>query len=212
VQEQVPPPSRDARHLPRKRGRISQAGVGDLPCKQGMKSRVKSKGGAPKGNRNALRTGCHTKAFRQFRRAVVLYARTVTAQMKLLRTLLPAPQPRVVTFVTRPERCYVRTRMCGRAMSAGSNLRPRLQAVPPAAPPACTQRRHTTNKRATDRVADRSRRWTSAGRTLRRHADARACRAPPSGRPPSSASRTKTMPSRGLISPAANASLARGRM
>ncbi len=72
----VPPPSRYARHLPRERGRIV---------------RLKSKGGAPRGNRNAQKSGCHSAAFRQFRRELALYVRTLKAELALISRADAAP-------------------------------------------------------------------------------------------------------------------------
>src|SRR5690348_8789922 len=77
--------------------------------------RLKSKGGAPRGNRNAQKSGCHTRAFREFNRALRFYVRLVKAQLAPLRAALPRPQRRIFYEIVRPERCYVRTRRSGRA-------------------------------------------------------------------------------------------------
>jgi hypothetical protein len=138
------------------------------PAKRGSKTplRVKSKGGAPKGNRNALKTGCHTRGFRAFRRAVLLYARTVKAEMALLRTLLPASQPRVVTLVSRPERCYVRTRLSRRAGSheASTAAGAGKVASPPQAPLPVSLPQRSRRLRATTIY------WKSYSRGLQRPA------------------------------------------
>src|SRR6185437_4507635 len=74
--------------------------------------RVKSKGGAPRGNRNALKSGGHTAASREFYKALRLYR----SQLRIaLAPLLALPQPpkRLFVLYEQPNRCYVRTR-CGK--------------------------------------------------------------------------------------------------
>jgi hypothetical protein len=62
-------------HLPRKRGRIT---------------RTKSKGGAPRGNRNALKSGAHTAALQEFAKALGAYLRELKAVLALMKAALPA--------------------------------------------------------------------------------------------------------------------------
>jgi hypothetical protein len=81
--------------------------------------RVKSKGGAPRGNRNAHKSGCHTAAFREFSRALALYARMLKAELAVLRAALPRVPARIVCEIVTPRRCYVRTRR-GVGQSRGS--------------------------------------------------------------------------------------------
>ncbi|HSC19793.1 MAG TPA: hypothetical protein VLC74_12865, partial [Rhizomicrobium sp.] len=76
--------------------------------------RIKSKGGAPKGNRNAQKSGAHTAAFRQFRRELAAYVGALKAQLAAIRAALPRPKTRMIYAVVRPERCYVRVRRSGR--------------------------------------------------------------------------------------------------
>jgi hypothetical protein len=85
-----------------------------------VRRRVKSKGGAPRGNRNAQKAGCHTLALREFHRALAVYVRTLKAELSPLSAVLPRRPKRVFYLVTRPERCYVRTRR-------GSTGRPQHQ-------------------------------------------------------------------------------------
>jgi hypothetical protein len=151
------------------------------PARGRIRVCVKSKGGAPRGNCNALKTGCHTKAFRDFRRAVIFYVRAIKAEMALLRTLLPPLRQRVVCYTIRPERCYVRTRISGgRAQdrSQASQAAPALPATP-LAPPL---RHHSrpAYQSATGRPADRAMRWAGTPCDPQRHAHARARGSPQS--------------------------------
>src|SRR5690349_11267719 len=72
--------------------------------------RPKPKGGAPRGNRNAQKPGCHSRAFQEFRRALTRYVRTLNAQLTALRALRPRQRKRIFYEVVTSERCYVRTR------------------------------------------------------------------------------------------------------
>src|SRR5206468_1032104 len=83
-------PSGASRHLPRRRGRKESGFVSASPRPL---LRVKAKGGAPRGNRNAQKSGCHTRAVREFRRALALYVRTLKAQVELARVAIPRRPP-----------------------------------------------------------------------------------------------------------------------
>src|SRR5947199_2146418 len=84
--------------------------------------RAKSKGGAPRGNRNAQKSGCHTAAFREFKRALAHYVRALKAELAARRAALPRQRKRIFYEVVTPERCYVRTRRgspCAKAAQTG---------------------------------------------------------------------------------------------
>src|SRR3954447_18988386 len=89
--------------------------------------RVKLKGGAPRGNRNAQKSGCHTLALREFRRALGLYVRALKAQVAQARAAIPRQPQRSVYTVIRPDRCYVRTRCAALPRQLGDKLADALQ-------------------------------------------------------------------------------------
>jgi hypothetical protein len=127
--------------------------------------RAKSKGGAPRGNRNAQKSGCHTAAFREFKRALALYVRTLKAQLALLRAMLPRARRRITYEIVTPRRCYVRTRRGAcqyRAASPAANhpSLPERSSVKAAALPECL--RHPTSS------GDRSRRVRPRARWIDR--------------------------------------------
>ncbi|HEY2037094.1 MAG TPA: hypothetical protein VGG96_08770 [Steroidobacteraceae bacterium] len=95
---------------------------------------MKSKGGAAKGNRNALKTGYHTEASLGFHRAVFAYVRAVKAEMALLRSLLPPPRTRILYTMELGTRCYARTRLSGRPPATLLELQ-RAAARFPVSPP-----------------------------------------------------------------------------
>src|SRR4051812_26456967 len=71
--------------------------------------REKSKGGAPRGNRNALTSGCHTAAFQEFGQTLVAYRKMLRAQLAILTAVLPRQPRRVLYLIETPTRCYTRT-------------------------------------------------------------------------------------------------------
>ena len=71
--------------------------------------RAKPKGGAPRGNRNARKSGAHTHALRKFHRELAHYRRMLRLELALLRAALPRARTRAFHAIVRPERCYVRT-------------------------------------------------------------------------------------------------------
>src|SRR5207249_1407127 len=70
---------------------------------------IKSKGGAPRGNRNAHTSGSHTATFREFKRSFAGYLRALRAELALLNAALPSRPKRVICLIETPTRCYVRT-------------------------------------------------------------------------------------------------------
>lgn len=65
--------------------------------------KIKPKGGAPRDNRNARKSGCHTSEFREFRQALSRYRRDMEAPLAPLRLVLPRPRKRVFYEIVRPD-------------------------------------------------------------------------------------------------------------
>jgi hypothetical protein len=110
----LPPVPAEGEGGPCRIGKTTAGGISssskDLP-----RRRAKSKGGAPRGNRNAQTTGCHTAAFQEFGRALTAYSRELKVRLALLTAALPRQPRRVLYLIETPTRCYTRTVLGRRA-------------------------------------------------------------------------------------------------
>jgi hypothetical protein len=87
-------------------------------------SEVRNKGGAPRGNRNALRTGCHTAEMRAFRREISLFLRRARVNLAFAKAWLAAERQRPIKFDSRGGAEFAEEKKRSRRASRANTQRP----------------------------------------------------------------------------------------
>lgn len=88
--------------------------INRLENEPAKRPRAKPKGGAPRGNGNARKSGCHTAAFQEFGRSLSAYRRELRVQLDRLAKAVPRSPRRVLYLIETPTRCYARVLLKGR--------------------------------------------------------------------------------------------------